>query len=83
MFTLGTGGVGITVSISISRSWGGRGGVGTGGCAGGGAAVVAESGDAGVPAVLNAPDTPQAEAFQALARSLAARISVLQYRSQE
>lgn len=45
--------------------------------------AIAESGDAGVPAVLNAPNTPQAEAFQALARTLASRISVLQYRSQE
>lgn len=46
-------------------------------------AAVSESGDAGIPAVLNAPATPQAEAFVALASTLAARISVLQYRSQD
>jgi ATP-binding protein involved in chromosome partitioning len=45
-------------------------------------AVISESGDAGVPAVLNAPETVQAQAFQSLARSLAARISVLQFRSE-
>lgn len=45
-------------------------------------AVISESGDTGVPAVLNAPETTQATAFQALAKSLAARISVLQYRSE-
>lgn len=46
-------------------------------------AVISESGDTGVPAVLKAPATEQAAAFQSLAKSLAARISVMQFRSEE
>lgn len=46
-------------------------------------ATIAESGDAGVPAIMNAPDAPQAGAFRTLARVLAARVSVLQYRTEE
>lgn len=36
---------------------------------------IRESGDAGVPVVLSAPDSPEAQAFRAMARNIAGRVS--------
>ncbi|HYO53560.1 Mrp/NBP35 family ATP-binding protein [Archangium sp.] len=36
---------------------------------------IRESGDAGVPVVLSAPDSPEAQAFMAMARNIAGRVS--------
>lgn len=40
---------------------------------------VCDGGDSGIPVVLTHPDSAAAKAFQAIARALAARVSVLQY----
>ncbi len=42
-------------------------------------AQICQSGDAGIPAILSAPDSEQAHAFRSIASTLAARVSVLQY----
>ena len=44
--------------------------------------VVRESGDTGVPVVVNAPESPEAQAFVELAEQVAARCSVLQYETE-
>ncbi|MDQ3706058.1 MAG: iron-sulfur cluster carrier protein ApbC [Chloroflexota bacterium] len=44
---------------------------------------IREGGDAGRPVVVDAPGTPQAEAFMQVARNLAAQVSVVAYRQQE
>lgn len=36
---------------------------------------IRESGDAGVPVVISAPDSPEAQAFRAMARNIAGRVS--------
>jgi ATP-binding protein involved in chromosome partitioning len=43
------------------------------------APIIREGGDAGRPVVVAAPDSPQAEAFRAVAGAVAARLSVLAY----
>lgn len=45
--------------------------------------AVCEGGDAGDPVVLSAPDSEAAHAFQSIARTLAARVSVLHYAEEE
>jgi ATP-binding protein involved in chromosome partitioning len=37
---------------------------------------VRQAGDAGTPVLVTAPDSPEAEAFRALARQVAARLSI-------
>ena len=44
---------------------------------------IREGGDAGRPVVVDAPGTPEAEAFMQVARNLAAQVSVVAYRQQE
>ncbi len=44
---------------------------------------IREGGDAGRPVVVDAPGSPQAEAFMQVARNLAAQVSVVAYRQQE
>ncbi|HET6262250.1 MAG TPA: P-loop NTPase, partial [Chloroflexia bacterium] len=44
---------------------------------------IREGGDAGRPVVVDAPNTPEAEAFMQVARNLAAQVSVVAYRQQE
>jgi len=36
---------------------------------------IREAGDAGVPVVIGAPDSPEAQAFRAMARNIAGRVS--------
>ena len=43
--------------------------------------AIRESGNSGVPAVVNAPESSEARAFLELAKQVAARCSVLQYES--
>ncbi len=44
---------------------------------------IREGGDAGRPVVVDAPDSPQAEAFFHVARNLAAQVSVVAFKQQE
>lgn len=44
---------------------------------------IREGGDAGRPVVVDAPDSPEAQAFMHVARNLAAQVSVVAYKQQE
>jgi MinD-like ATPase involved in chromosome partitioning or flagellar assembly len=45
--------------------------------------AICDSGDAGSPIVVSAPDSPQASAFQSIAREVAARVSMITLGGQE
>jgi ATP-binding protein involved in chromosome partitioning len=45
--------------------------------------TICGAGDAGVPAILVAPDSEQAQSFRDIARTLAAQVSILQYAQEQ
>jgi ATP-binding protein involved in chromosome partitioning len=46
-------------------------------------AAVCAAGDAGVPSILSAPESEQAQAFHSIASTLAAQVSILQYAQEQ
>ncbi len=45
--------------------------------------AISQAGDDGIPAILAAPNSPHAESFRDIARTLAAQVSILQYAQEQ